>query len=208
MKSLLFLAALVIVLSAQAQNATPLFNGKDLGGWKPVPFGGEGEVVVEKGEIRLPAGAAMTGIAFTNTMPKGDYEIVVEAKKLEGNDFFATVTFPVGTNFCSFVTGGWGGGVVGLSSVDGQDAWENDSTKYMKFERDQWYTFRIQVTTDKIAAWVGTNQMVNLPLANRTIGLRRGAIDLCKPLGIASYQTTAAIRKIDVRALKSESAKP
>ena len=195
------LALFITACAATAQTAVPLFNGTNLTGWKSVSFGGEGEVSVEKGELRLPAGAAMTGVAYTNKFPSDRYELVVEAKKIDGNDFFATITFPVGTNFCSLVTGGWGGGVVGLSSVDGQDASENETTKYIKFEREQWYTFKIQVTPETISAWVDTNQVVKLPLANRKISLRRGAIDLCKPLGLASYQTTSSIRKIELRPL-------
>jgi hypothetical protein len=48
-----------------------------------------------------------------------NYEIKLEAKKVTGNDFFCGMTFPVGDSFCSFIVGGWGGPVVGLSSIDG-----------------------------------------------------------------------------------------
>ena len=49
----------------------------------------------------------------------------------------------MGNSFCSFVVGGWGGGVVGLSSVDGSDASENETSRSKEFKRGQWY--RVQV---------------------------------------------------------------
>ena len=51
-----------------------------------------------------------------------DYEVTLEGKRVAGDDFFCTTTFPVGESFCSFVVGGWHGTVVGLSSIDGMDA--------------------------------------------------------------------------------------
>ena len=56
----------------------------------------------------------MTGVTWTGSFPRSDYEIRFEAARLAGNDFFATVTFPVQNSFCSLVTGGWGGDIVGL----------------------------------------------------------------------------------------------
>ena len=46
---------------------------------------------------------------------------------MKGGDFFATLTFPVDDSFCTFVTGGWGGDIVGLSSIDGWDASDNET---------------------------------------------------------------------------------
>ena len=39
-----------------------------------------------------------------------------EAQRVQGNDFFATTTFRVGKDPLTFVVGGWGGTVVGLSN--------------------------------------------------------------------------------------------
>ena len=58
----------------------------------------------------------MTGITWTNEVPTNNYEISLEAMRVEGSDFFCALTFPVGNDPCSFIVGGWGGGVVGLSS--------------------------------------------------------------------------------------------
>ena len=42
--------------------------------------------------------------------------------------------------------GGWGGGVVGISSIDTMDASENETTKYRQFVTDRWYKVRLRVT--------------------------------------------------------------
>ena len=99
-----------------------LFDGKSLKGWKKTQFGGEGKVEVKDGRIVLHSGGPMTGITWTEDFPKIDYEISLEAMRVDGSDFFCGLTFPVGDKPCSFIVGGWGGGVVGLSSIDGSDA--------------------------------------------------------------------------------------
>lgn len=61
-------------------------------------------------------------------MPVMNYELSLEAMRVDGSDFFCGLTFPVGSNFCSFIVGGWGGGVVGLSSLNSEDASQNETT--------------------------------------------------------------------------------
>src|SRR5437868_1458693 len=105
-----------------------LFDGKTLGSWKSVDFGGEGAVKIEKGSIRVEMGATVSGIQWTGEAPpRTDYEFTVEAMKVDGSDFFLCIVFPVGKDTCSFVAGGWGGGVTGLSSVDHMNASENET---------------------------------------------------------------------------------
>src|SRR5262249_39791253 len=104
-----------------------LFDGKTLAGWKATVFGGEGKVAVEKGQIILQRGAPLTGITWAGgppELPRMSYEVSLDAMKVDGSDFFCGLTFPVGPDPCSFIVGGWGGGVVGLSSLDGMDASE------------------------------------------------------------------------------------
>ena len=104
----------------------PMFDGKSLSGWKETPFSGRGEVRVENETILLGRGV-MTGVTWTKWFPTSNYEIRLEAARLEGCDFFAGITFPVFDTFCSWINGGWNGGVVGLSSLDGYDASENET---------------------------------------------------------------------------------
>src|SRR5947208_110874 len=105
----------------------PLFEGKSLAGWKATNFGGEGQVSIEKGAVVMEHGNDMTGITYDRKdFPRINYEVALEGKKLKGNDFFCTTTFPVGDKYCSLVVGGWGGTVVGLSSINFRDASENE----------------------------------------------------------------------------------
>jgi hypothetical protein len=111
----------------------PLFDGKSLQGWRETPFTGHGKVHVEDGAIVLGPGGPLTGITLAGEFPTSNYELRLEAVRLKGNDFFATVTFPVRDSFCTWVTGGWGGDIVGLSSIDGWDASENETRATCRF---------------------------------------------------------------------------
>jgi len=184
-----------------------LFDGKTLKGWKAPAFGGEGKVEVKDGVIVLGMGDSMTGVTYTGELPKTNYELELEGKRLDGSDFFATTTFPVGDDFCSFVTGGWGGTVIGLSSIDYYDAADNSTSGFMDFKKDRWYKFRIRVTKDRIRVWVDDKQVVDQELKGHKITIRMEC-DLCRPLGISSWCTAGAVRNIRIRQLKAEEAAP
>ena len=177
-----------------------LFDGKSLTGWKEAPFDGRGELQVKDGAIRLGKGR-MTGIAWAGEFPRSGYEIRFEAARLEGNDFFAGITFPVNDSFCSWINGGWDGTVVGLSNLDGNDASENDTSTVRDFVKGRWYAFRLVVTERRIQAWIDGAVVIDVDIAQRRVGLRFDDIDLCKPLGFASYATLAGLRKIEYRQL-------
>src|SRR5262249_16860590 len=143
----------------------------------------------------------MTGITYTRKdFPKVDYEVTLEGKKVVGDDFFCTTTFPVGEDFCSIVVGGWRGTVVGLSNVDFQDASANQTRKDRKFKPAHWYRVRLRVTKDRIEAWIDKEKMVDLDITDRNISIR-GECEVCKPFGVATYATTGAVRDIRVRKL-------
>jgi hypothetical protein len=179
----------------------PIFDGKTMEGWKVTEFGGSGGVHVQDGQMRLGAGDNLTGVGYTGAMPKMDYELALEAQRLEGGDFFCGLTFPYGETCGTFVVGGWGGEVVGVSSVDGNDASENETAKVKVFENGRWYKIRVRVTQEKIEAWIDDEQMVELDTKDRKIGMRPGEIELSKPCGIASFHTRAALREIRLRPL-------
>ena len=185
--------------SAPAVTWKSLFDGKTLAGWKVTDFAGHGEVGVENGELRLGNGS-MTGVTWTNELPKMNYEISLEAKRVEGSDFFCGLTFPVGKEPCSLIVGGWGGGVVGLSSLDGQDAANNETTRYMTFKTGQWYHVRLQVTPKAITAWVDNDKVVEVETEGKSISIRL-EMEMSKPLGIATWSTAAALRNIKARPL-------
>lgn len=179
-----------------------MFNGKSLDGWRQPEFSGRGKVSVANGSIALGAGSPMTGVSWTRPFPKTGYEVRWEAARLAGSDFFATLTFPVGDSHCSWVIGGWGGDIVGLSSIDGWDASENETRSYYDFENGRWYAFRLRVTADRISAWIDDRQIIDVVITGRSIGMRYGEIELSVPFGFASYNTGGALRKIEYRAVK------
>lgn len=180
--------------------AKSLFDGKTLQGWKKTEFGGEGEVEAKDGQIVMAAGNPMTGITYAGAFPTMNYEITLDAMRVDGSDFYCGLTFPVGDSPCSFIVGGWGGGVVGLSSLDGSDASENETTKYQEFENKRWYKVRLRVTKDKIEAWLDDKQMVDVETKDRRISIRP-EVELSRPVGISCFASTAALRDIKVRSL-------
>jgi hypothetical protein len=186
--------------AALGEGWKPLFDGAELGGWRSTAFGGEGEVRVEDGAIRIGIGADMSGITWTKDFPKQHYELACEAQRVDGSDFFCGVTFPVGDDPCSFIVGGWGGGVVGLSNIDGRDAAHNDTTLFREFTNGRWYAIRIRVTPQRIECFIDDEQVVAPDLEGRTISVRPEVI-LSKPLGFATYATAAKLRGIRWRAV-------
>lgn len=183
----------------------PLYDGHSLGGWAVTDFAGHGAVSIESGLVVVDLGDALSGINYTNgNVPTMNYEIALDAMKVNGSDFFCGLTFPVADSWCSLILGGWGGGVVGISSVNGDDASENETSQLLRFENNKWYRVRARVTTKKIECWLDDKKVVDLKTAGKTIGLRFGEIELSKPLGIATYQTTAAFRNIQIRPVKEE----
>jgi hypothetical protein len=183
----------------EGEGWVPFFDGKTLTGWRETDFAGHGEVESESGLLILNAGDPMTGINWTNRVPKMNYEVALDAMRVTGSDFFCGLTVPVGDSFCTLIVGGWGGGLVGISSLDGMDASENETTKFLNVEQGKWYRIRMRVTQSRIEAWVDKEKFVNVDTTDKKISLRPGDIESSKPFGIASYQTTAALREIRLR---------
>jgi hypothetical protein len=184
-----------------------MFNDHDLTGWCETKFAGRGEVQSKDGLILLNMGDPFTGINWTNPFPKMNYEIALDAMRVMGSDFFCGMTVPVGDTFCSLIVGGWGGSLVGISSLDGMDASENETTKFVNFESHKWYRIRLRVTENRIEGWIGPDKLIDVVPRDRKISLRPGEIELSKPMGFACWQTGAALREIKWRAV-SEPASP
>jgi len=200
-------AALVTLLLGGAVCAQsdwkPLFDGESLKGWRETAFTGRGKVTVDGGAIVLGKGV-LTGVTWSGEFPKFNYEIRLEAMKVDGHDFFAGLTFPVHDSFCTWINGGWGGMVVGLSSLDDMDASENDTSFRRTFESGRWYALRLRVAEDRIQAWIDGELAIDTYFVTRVIGLRPGEIERSTPMGIASYSTMAKLRKIEYRVLDSK----
>ena len=183
----------------EGQGWHAMFDGEDLNGWRETPFAGHGEVHCQNGLIILSMGDPFTGLNYTNTFPTMNYEVALDAMRLMGSDFFCGLTVPVGTNCCSLIVGGWGGSLVGISSLDGMDASENETTRFVGFESGRWYRIRLRVTEKKIQAWIDKDRMVDVDVEDHRISVRPGDIELSQPIGIAAWQTSTALREIKFR---------
>lgn len=186
---------LVPTLARAAPESTSLFDGKALGSWKPITFGGEGEVSVVNGAIRLDRGNDLTGVVWTGKLPGPSYRVQMEAMRVDGSDFFCAVTFPVGRSHCTFVVGGWGGTVVGFSSLDGLDASENETSHTVTFENRHWYQVAVDVTPTHIKGLIDGKVVAEVAIAGKDVDVRIEMLS-CRPLGIASWRTVADIRNI------------
>ena len=164
-------------------------------------FDDHGKVSIDNNELHLAEGSPATGIRFKRGVPKIEYEIHCEAKRTGGSDFFYGLTFPVRQDYCSWIVGGWGGTAVGLSNVDGLSAIENSTTQYMEFENDRWYKIRLRVAEGKILGWIDKKQMFEVPIKDHTFDIWWEQTPL-RPLGIASWNTSAALRNFQLIKLK------
>jgi len=181
----------------QPKDSTYLFNGVTLDGWEITNFGTQGQVNISDDEIILGMGDGCTGITWKGDFPAADYEVTLEAKKVDGNDFFCGMTFPVGEYPCTLIIGGWGGTVVGLSSINGLDASENETTINRSFEKDRWYRISLRVTVSKIEARIDDEIVIDFTTDGNILSIRP-EVELSKPFGIASWRTTASLRNIRV----------
>jgi hypothetical protein len=172
-----------------------LFDGKSLDGWEITNFGPQGPVYVSGNEIILGMGDGCTGITWKRAFPRSEYEVSLDAKRISGNDFFCGITFPVEKSPCTLIVGGWGGATVGLSSINGRDAAENETTKIMRFENGRWYHIRMTVTEKFIKSWIDSVKVVDFTIGDKKLSIRP-EVELSRPFGITSWTTTAAIRDI------------
>ena len=184
-------------------DSTYIFDGMTLNGWEITNFGPQGPVYVSGGEIILGMGEGCTGITYKKEFPRMNYKVTLAAKRLEGNDFFCGLTFPVGDEPCSLIIGGWGGTTVGLSSINGNDASENETTTLMKFEKNIWYGICLVVKENTIKAWINDSLIIDFQKNNKKLSIRP-EVELSKPFGIASWYTTAALKEIRVDSIGEE----
>ena len=186
----------------QTIDMNSIFDGKTLDGWEITQFATQGSVYVSDGKILLDFGDGCTGITSTKDIPKIDYEVTLDARRTSGSDFFCGMTFPVNDDFCSLIVGGWGGLVVGLSNINGEDADNNETKVLKKFETDVWYSIKLKVTTNNIEGWIDNEKLVDYAYKEGELGIRHD-VNLSTPLGICSWRTSAELRNIKLKRLET-----
>jgi hypothetical protein len=189
------LAVLILFSQEYPQENKILFDGVSLEGWEPVDFEGHGSISVKEGCIIIEAGELISGIRWIKDFPKTNYEVSLEAKRVQGSDFFCGMTFPVKESFLTLVIGGWGGSVVGLSCIDGYDAANNFTCNVYGLSSNQWYSVRLKVTDEKIEAWIDDYKVVDFTIDDYDLSLR-WEVESSMPFGITTYRTTGALRNI------------
>jgi hypothetical protein len=194
---MLFLAT----VSTGTHNPEALFDGISLNRWEIMDYEGGGEIYVADSSIIIGKGEIMSGIRWREDFPKTDYEVTLYARRIEGNDFFCGLTFPVKDSFLTLVLGGWGGSLSGLSCIDGNDAAHNSTQTNFYFGKGWWWAVRLRVTDKKVEAWVEQEKFVDFTIGDSQLSLR-SEVESCVPFGITTYQTTGAIRDIKLRLLK------
>ena len=184
----------------------PLLEEKSLDGWEATNFGGEGKVSIADHQLTLETGDPLTGITYKRVFPTSNFEIELEAQRADGSDFLCGLTFPVGDKHCSFIAGGWGGGVLGISSVDGFDASENSTTQFMDFKNKQWYRFKVRVDDKMILAFIDDKKVVELEREGHEFSVR-GEVLANRPLGYCAFQSKVLVRNFKWRPI-TEAAAP
>lgn len=187
---------LISTISMQGQRS--LFDGVSLDGWELIDYEGHGEISLADSCIIIGRGETISGIRWKNDFPRTKYEVTFEAKRIEGSDFFCSVTCPVNESFITLVVGGWGGSLVGLSSIDYYDAVDNMTGYVYYFSQGRWYDIRLKVTDEKIEAWINNESVVDFTIGNYKLSLR-WEMDSSVPFGITTYRTTGAVRNIKYR---------
>jgi hypothetical protein len=184
----------------------PLLPSEGLEGWEITDFYGHGKVTWDGRLLVFEEGKPLTGITYDKKdvkFPTNNFEIELEAKRIRGNDFLCGLTFPVGKGFCSFIAGGWGGGLVGLSSIDGADASENATTTYHDFKNDQWYRFKVAVDDDFVRCWIDGEEVVSQERENHQFTTRI-EVYASQPLGLCVFNSRVEIRNFRWRPLGEE----
>jgi hypothetical protein len=189
------------------QNWTPLFDGKTLNGWAVPDYEAGRKVEIRDSCITIGRDDLALGVRYVKPFPRSNYEIMYQAKRISGRNFFGAITFPVKESHCSFINGGWGGTVFGLSSINGKDASENETTAFYEFCDGQWYQFRLCVSEHRIIVWfypvdgeVNENPKIDLVLEGKTI-TNRIEVSFFEPLGISAWYIEGHLRRIKYRKL-------
>ncbi len=174
-----------------------LLEENSLGQWKIAQFAHIGEVMVRDSILYLDLGDYLSGVVWDGELPgRSNFEIELEARKTFGSDFLLGLTVPVNDSHCTWICGGWGGRMVGISDIDGLSADRNETTTERSFEQNRWYRFRMRVGENRIQCWIDDEEVVDVDIRGKRISMRPGEIDTAIPLSITAFDTMTEYRNI------------
>ncbi len=166
--------------------------------WIRTNYGGQGSVEVQNKVITMDIGQGLTGIHWnTKNFPKDNFEFVVRARRITGEDMTCGLTFPVGDQFASLIVGGWGGSVVGISCIDDKAADENETTSDMQLKHRQWYTIHVRVADNKLVCFVDGKKVVDISTKGRKFSLR-GDCESSQPFAVFSFGTYIEVDRLEI----------
>jgi hypothetical protein len=170
----------------------------DPGSWMAIEGAADVEWDDENRVMRIGVGTDLNGVRWTGPLPTVPYAVELEARRISGSDFFCGLTFPVrsGAEHVTLILGGWGGNLVGISSINGLDASENSTASQYEFEDHRWYRIRVEVREEHLQAWIDDIQVVDAHTEDQRLSLRGGAIGDCAPFGLATWLTSAEMRGV------------
>ncbi len=176
--------------------------------WEPLDFGFNGQPTIAPDLLSIPSSERLSGVAFKGDLDAllgpahENYEITLQAQRIDGHDIFLGLTFPVGPKeSASLVLGGWGGSVCGISLVDGLSANENAHQTIRHFEDKEWHTVKLRVDAKEIRAWIDGDTLFTVVRKPETHFSVRAEVEPTAPLGLFTFATTAQIRCLAVRKL-------
>ena len=178
-----------------------LFDGTNLDNWSKTDYAGKGEIFIDDNQtLVMEMGATLSGIHWTgDDLPVGNYEISLQARRTMGSDFFCGLTFPYKDNHATLILGGWGGSLIGISSIDDFDASENETGDAYIFEEKEWYDIRLQVMETKLKVFINGETVIDADVDGKKVAMRVGEIEMSVPLGITTYGTTGEFKNIVLR---------
>jgi hypothetical protein len=185
---------------AKRQELT-LFNGTSLDNWSKTDYAGKGEIFIDNNQtLVMEMGATLSGIHWTgDDLPVENYEISLQARRTMGSDFFCGLTFPYKDSHATLILGGWGGSLIGISSIDDFDASENETGDAYIFEEKEWYDIRLEVMETKLKVFINGETVIDADVAGKKVAMRVGEIEMSVPLGITTYGTTGEFKNIVLR---------
>ena len=114
----------------RADDWKPIFDGKTLDGWKAPDFSGQGEVTARMAADPLGVGDDITGLNYAGENPEDELRSRARGPAAcKCTRLLLRAHAARRRHRLTFVVGGWGGALVGLSSINGEDASENETTQ-------------------------------------------------------------------------------
>lgn len=182
---------------------------RDAPRWGMLDFGFNSEPTATPDLLTIPSSERLSGLNYLDDVDgllgpgRDHYEIELQARRTRGNDIFLGLTFPVGPKqSASLILGGWGGGICGITAVDGQSANDNPYKTIHTFDNNRWYRVKLQVTPTRVRAWLDGERLFTVEQAQVKAFSVRDEVEPTVPLGLFTFASSAEIKDFKVRRSK------